>query len=265
MEQFVVAGAEQDEVVDLGLAAALEGEDVVRFELAHGGAAGVLAVAAGALVERAHLRVGRAASDARMDEIAADELDREPARVAAQPLGGLGADRSCAFEHWRGTVVAEMHDQRRRAALDAAVAAAGLGGEGDECIGGVLLPFEHGRPSSCRPRAGLGDVPDRLLQHEALLEWQAAAEASSRPSSSTSYATRGARRASDHRAPSVARSGVQRARPAGSPCRPRCARSPRRSPGSRSARRPRPGRASARRCPSRCRGRAARAAPRRFR
>ena len=44
VEEFVVAGAEQDEVVEFGLAAALDGDEVVGFEFAGGGAAGVLAV-----------------------------------------------------------------------------------------------------------------------------------------------------------------------------------------------------------------------------
>ena len=44
VELFVVAGAEQDEVVELGRAAVLDGDEVVGFEFAAGGAAGVLAV-----------------------------------------------------------------------------------------------------------------------------------------------------------------------------------------------------------------------------
>jgi hypothetical protein len=44
VEELVMAGAEQDEVVDVGCAAMLERDDVVCFELALGGAAGVLAV-----------------------------------------------------------------------------------------------------------------------------------------------------------------------------------------------------------------------------
>ena len=44
VEEFVVAGAEQDEVVELGLAALLDGGEVVGFELVGGGAAGVVAV-----------------------------------------------------------------------------------------------------------------------------------------------------------------------------------------------------------------------------
>ena len=63
MEQFVVAGAEQDEVVELGFAAVFDGGEVVGFEFAGGAAAGVLAVR-GALVQCALLRVGGAASDA---------------------------------------------------------------------------------------------------------------------------------------------------------------------------------------------------------
>jgi hypothetical protein len=45
VEVFVVAGAEQDEVVQLGLAAEFDGGEVVGFEFALCGAAGVLAVA----------------------------------------------------------------------------------------------------------------------------------------------------------------------------------------------------------------------------
>ena len=44
VEQCVVAGAEQDEVVELGLAPELCRGEVVCFEFALGGAAGVLAV-----------------------------------------------------------------------------------------------------------------------------------------------------------------------------------------------------------------------------
>jgi hypothetical protein len=45
VQELVVSRAEQDEVVELGPAAVLDGEDVMGFELAGGGAAGVLAVA----------------------------------------------------------------------------------------------------------------------------------------------------------------------------------------------------------------------------
>ena len=44
VEVFVVVGAEQDEVVEFGSAAVLDGGEVVCFEFAGGGAAGVLAV-----------------------------------------------------------------------------------------------------------------------------------------------------------------------------------------------------------------------------
>ena len=53
VEEFVVAGAEQDEVVELGLAAVLDGDEVVGFEFAGGGAAGVLAVPSSACAARA--------------------------------------------------------------------------------------------------------------------------------------------------------------------------------------------------------------------
>ena len=52
----------------------------------------------GAFVERALLGVGGAASDARVHEVAAAGLDGEAACVAGEPLGGLRAERPCAFE-----------------------------------------------------------------------------------------------------------------------------------------------------------------------
>ena len=52
VQVLVVSGAEQGQVVELGLAAMLDGDEVVRFELAGGGAARGLAVAE-ALVQRA--------------------------------------------------------------------------------------------------------------------------------------------------------------------------------------------------------------------
>ena len=44
VKELVVAGAEQDEVVELGLAAVLDREEMMGLEFAGGGAAGVLAV-----------------------------------------------------------------------------------------------------------------------------------------------------------------------------------------------------------------------------
>ena len=44
VEQFVVAGAEQDEVVEFGHATTLDRDEVMGFEFAGGGAAWVLAV-----------------------------------------------------------------------------------------------------------------------------------------------------------------------------------------------------------------------------
>jgi hypothetical protein len=44
MQPFVMSGAEQDEVVELRPAATLDRDEVVRFELVRGAAAGVLAV-----------------------------------------------------------------------------------------------------------------------------------------------------------------------------------------------------------------------------
>ena len=46
VQELVVAGAELDEVVEFCCAAVLYGGEVMRFEFAGGGAAGVLAVAA---------------------------------------------------------------------------------------------------------------------------------------------------------------------------------------------------------------------------
>ena len=45
VEVFVVAGAEQDHVGEVGCAAVFDRDEVVCFEFAGGGAAGVLAVA----------------------------------------------------------------------------------------------------------------------------------------------------------------------------------------------------------------------------
>src|SRR4029079_17608733 len=95
VEMFVGAGAEQDEVVQLGLAAEFDGGEVVGFEFARGGAAGVLAVPVGAFVECALLGVGGAASDAGVHEVAALRLDGEAAGVAGEPLGGLRAQGAC--------------------------------------------------------------------------------------------------------------------------------------------------------------------------
>ena len=63
VEVFVVAGAEQDEVVELGLAALFGGGEVVGFELARCGAARVLTMR-GAFVQCALLGVGGAAPHA---------------------------------------------------------------------------------------------------------------------------------------------------------------------------------------------------------
>ena len=97
VEVFVVAGAEQDEVVELGLAAEFDGGEVVCFELARCGAARVLTMR-GAFVQCALLGVGGAASDAGVEEVAAVGFDCEAAGVAGESLGGLGADRACAFQ-----------------------------------------------------------------------------------------------------------------------------------------------------------------------
>ena len=64
-----------------------------------------------------------------------------------------------------GCVVAQMHDQRRRAAPHTtALAAAAVLGECDERVGGRLLPLGD---AACLLVGGallLGDVPDRLLE-----------------------------------------------------------------------------------------------------
>src|SRR5437868_338149 len=101
VDACVVVGAEQDEVVEFGDAAVCFVCEVVGCEFVASGAAGVLAVAACALVERAHLRVGSTASDARVHEVATLELDGHAACVAGQSFGGFGADRACAFEYGR--------------------------------------------------------------------------------------------------------------------------------------------------------------------
>ncbi len=174
MQQLVVAGAEQDEVDEVRRAAKLDRDHVMRLELACGGAAGVLAVHR-ALAQCALLRIGGAAPDARVHEVAPLRLDREPACVAREPLGGFRADRPRALEQ-RRRVLAEVHDQRRRAAPHTAFHAAALPGEGDQRLSGRLLPLEH-RPRLLIDRAlSLGDAPDRLFEHGALLERQRAAE-----------------------------------------------------------------------------------------
>ena len=125
-------------------------------------------------MQRALLRVGGAAPDARVHEVAAVGLDGEAARVAGEPLGGLDADRACAFEQ-RRRVVADVHDQRGRAAPDAASRGAAPG-ERDECVGGRLLPLERDAGRLVGGALVRGDAPDRLLERRALLERQPAAE-----------------------------------------------------------------------------------------
>src|SRR4051794_26365996 len=68
-----------------------------------------------------------------------------------------------------------MHDQGRGAAPRAAIAAAAAS-EGDERIGGRLLPLEDRAGLFVAGALGLGDVPDGLLEGGALLERQAPAE-----------------------------------------------------------------------------------------
>ena len=91
------------------------------------------------------------------------------------PLGGLEADRPCAFEQRRG-VLAEVHDHRRLAALRAAgPVAAVVAREADERVGGVLLPLEV--PARLLVGgAQLLAAPDRVLDDDALLERQPPAE-----------------------------------------------------------------------------------------
>ena len=102
------------------------------------------------------------------------QLDREAPRVAGEPLGGLGADRPGAFEH-RRRVVAEVHDQRRRATPHTALAAAVLG-ECHERVRGRLLPLDDATGLLVDRALLLRDVPDRLLEDGALLERQPAAQ-----------------------------------------------------------------------------------------
>ena len=102
-------------------------------------------------------------------------LDGEAAGVAGEPLGGLGADRACALEH-RRRVVAEVHDQRGGAALHAVGAVAAVPGEGDERVGGGLLPVEDRCRRACRSRAGSWRCCGWLARRRCLLERQAPAE-----------------------------------------------------------------------------------------
>ena len=147
------------------------------MEFAFRGAAGVLAVPACALVQRAHLWVGGAAGDAGVHEVASAGLDDEPAGVAAEPLGGLDADRACAFEQRRGAVSLRCTICVVGLRLTPSSLAAGLGGERDERIRAVLAPLEHRPPALLVGGAvGFGDVPDRLLERDALFERQRAAE-----------------------------------------------------------------------------------------
>ena len=175
VQERVVAGAEQDEVRERRRATVRVVDHVVGMEFAVGGAARVLAVAACALVERAMLGIGGTASDARVHEIIPCRLDREPAGVARESLGGLAADRAGAFEH-RRLVLAEMHDQRRRTAPHTVSAAAGLLGECEERIRSGLLPLEDRAVLLVCGALELGELADGLLECGAALERQLPAE-----------------------------------------------------------------------------------------
>ena len=142
------------------------------LEFTGSGAAGVLAVPR-ALVQRALLRVGGAATDARVHEVATLPLDDEASRIAGEPLGGLDADRAGAFE-LRRRVVAHMDDQRGGTAPPAARPVPV--GEGDERVGGRLLPLEHDAGRLVGGALLVGDAPDRLLEGGALLERQPPAD-----------------------------------------------------------------------------------------
>jgi hypothetical protein len=168
----MVPPAEQDQVVELGLSAAGVGDEVVCLELARGGTARVSAVPV-ALVQRAQLRIRRAAPDTRVHEIASTQRDREAARVAGEPLGSLDADRPAAFDEWR-RVVADVHDHGRRAAPDPAIG--GLACERDERVRGRLLPVQDRAGLLVERPLRLREAPDRLLEDEALLERQPARE-----------------------------------------------------------------------------------------
>ena len=167
-----MAATDQDHVVEDGLAAVLPGEQVVGVEGEPRGAAGVATVPV-ALVERAELRVRRAACDAGVDEVAPVGLDREAAGVAGEPLGGLGADRTGALDEGR-LVGGDVHDQRRAAARWPG------GGtslcERDERVGGRLLPARARCRRACRPLAASGDVADRLLEDDTVLEREPATD-----------------------------------------------------------------------------------------
>ena len=115
------------------------------------------------------------------------QLDREAPCVAGEPFGGLGADRPGAFEQ-RRRVVAEVHDQRRRAAPDRAAAA--VLGECHERVGGRLLPVQDRAGLLVSRPLLLGDVPDRLFEDGALFERQPAAQTQLAPPTRPTHAQR---------------------------------------------------------------------------
>ena len=115
-------------------------------------------------------------------------LDGEVACVAGEPLGGFGADRPGAFQQ-RGRVVAEVHDQGGGTAPNSALArAAGVAGEGDEGVGGRLLPLQHRACLLVGGALGFGDVPDGLFEGRALLQRQAAADGEFSPAACPGHA-----------------------------------------------------------------------------
>ena len=63
-------------------------------------------------------------------------------------------------------------------------------GEGDECVGGGLLPVEAAAVVLVERALGLGDAPDGLLEDDALLERQPPAEAELAPPARPGHAQR---------------------------------------------------------------------------
>ena len=97
----MVAGAEQDQVREVGWAAVSAGVRWCASRLRVAVQPGYWQWPPVRLWSARRSGVGGAASNARVHEITVLELDREPAGVACESRGGLDADRPGAFEHRR--------------------------------------------------------------------------------------------------------------------------------------------------------------------
>jgi hypothetical protein len=100
--------------------------------------------------------------------------------VAGDALGGLGADGAGAFEPGR-LVCAEVQDDHLPVAPRALVRAAGVSGERGERGGGGLLPLVHDAVLLVLSALGFRDLSERVFEDDALLEWQARADAQHAP------------------------------------------------------------------------------------